>query len=119
MRLRIGAQLGLQLRKKTDNQYHTEQKTNNKFQELRYTPKYWKNEQLGLSSLFSHVCMRMSRVLIPVALLGGFDWMTFVLSWFVCAQIGDPTVAQLQPTAGPLPNLQPEAQSEALNQNTR
>eukprot|EP00971_Amphidinium_carterae_P064528 1278290-Amphidinium_carterae.1 len=34
---------------KNDNQYHSEQKKNIKFQEHRYAPKYWKNVQNGVS----------------------------------------------------------------------
>eukprot|EP00971_Amphidinium_carterae_P137002 2714939-Amphidinium_carterae.1 len=31
----------------SDHQYHSNRKKNNKFQEHRYTPRYWKNEQTG------------------------------------------------------------------------
>eukprot|EP00971_Amphidinium_carterae_P026311 519022-Amphidinium_carterae.1 len=32
----------------SDHQYHTKEKQNNKFQELRYTPTYWRTEHKGV-----------------------------------------------------------------------
>eukprot|EP00971_Amphidinium_carterae_P124909 2474403-Amphidinium_carterae.1 len=42
------AQQGFLRENNSDHQYQSEQKKNNKFQEHRYTPKYWKNEQNGV-----------------------------------------------------------------------
>eukprot|EP00971_Amphidinium_carterae_P277624 5510257-Amphidinium_carterae.1 len=40
-------------KQKKVNQYHTEQKESKKFQQHRYTPKYWTNEQNGVYQKFS------------------------------------------------------------------